>query len=184
MADTLRNTNDGTLTFDYVLPLSSTGTKSGPNSGNTLLDPIGPDGRGAITHRGNTNGSMSAVAIWLVEPQVDQFLVDATHQLGAVLAFNDPGAQDVVQDIHSVRWGISGLGDSSNVSLCAQGPRSLSGSVVVVMDRSGKAWKATLPVSTSITTLYFAEATLISESTGEQPWLKPLGGRLRNQGQI
>ena len=187
-----RNTNDGTLTFDYVLPLSSTGTNSGPNSANDSLLPMGPDGRGAYTHVSDTNGALSAVAIMMVEPTVSQFQVHNDSEIGGYFCFNDPGAKDAVQDIHTVRYAISGLGDSANVSLTAKGPRSLSGSTVAVVDNAGKSWMVVLSSkddhgennSTAITHSYFVGASLLRESDSEQPWPKPLHGRTRNLGII
>ena len=188
-----RNINDGTLTFDYVLPLSSTGTNSGPNSANGEERlPMGPDGRGAFTHVGGTNGGLSAVAIMIVEPTVAQFQLHNDSKLGPVFAFNDPGNKDAVQDIHTVRFAISGLGDSQNVSLTAKGPRSLSGSTIAIIDNAGTAWSVVLSSkdvhgennSASLCHSFFVGATKIRESDSEQPWLKPNMGRLRNQGLI
>tara|TARA_R110002050_G_scaffold6130_2_gene25940 strand:+ start:460 stop:924 length:465 start_codon:yes stop_codon:yes gene_type:complete len=154
---------------------------------------MGPDGRGAYTHTlPNTNGALSAVAIMIVEPTVSQFQISNDSEIGGYFCFNDPGVKDVVQDIQTVRWAISGLGDSANVSLTAKGPRSLSGSTVAVVDNAGKSWMVVLSSKdghgqnnpTTITHSFFVGASEIRESDGEQPWPKPLQGRTRHLGII
>jgi hypothetical protein len=128
----------------------------------------------------------------IVEPTVSQFQVHNNSEIGAYFCFNDPGFKDAAQDIHTVRYAISGLGDSANVSLTAKGPRSLSGSTVAVVDNAGTAWMCVLSSkddhgennSTAITHSYFVGAYKIPEADGDQPWPKPIMGRKRNLGII
>ena len=138
--------------FDYMLPVSATGTNSGPASaGGQHRLPVGPDGRGAYTHTDKTFGTLSAMNFWMCEPpagtaRYEHFVPgdQRSGKMGIRMLFNSPGKQSEPKvNIETVRARVSGLGPSSNMTVSATIAKHLTGATVVFLDDNGDAWSAT-----------------------------------------
>jgi len=147
--------------YDYMLPVSATGTDSGPASaGGDHRKPVGPDGRGAYAHTDNTFGTLSAMNFWMCEnstgaagaiadseARYEHFVPgDArSGKMGIRMLFNSPGKKaEPLQNLETVRARVSGLGPSANYTVSATIAKHLTGSTVVFVDDNGDAWSATL----------------------------------------
>lgn len=84
--------------YTYEVVLSSNGASA---------DASGPDGAGAFTHRGTTNGGFSAVSWDLAEPQVDTFT--ATVGSPSRILWDEPSG--VTTGIATVTRRVSGFSD-------------------------------------------------------------------------